>query len=71
MRLRVRSLALLCGLRIRRCREHNDANVMAMGGTVIGFGPAGDIVRAFLTTDFSQGERHMRRIEKMMALENK
>ena len=55
----------------RMSREHNDANVMAMGGRVIGFGPAGDIVRAFLTTDFSQGERHMRRIEKMMALENK
>lgn len=55
----------------RMSREHNDANVMAMGGRVIGFGPAGDIVRAFLTTDFSQGERHMRRIEKIMALENK
>ena len=55
----------------RMSREHNDANVLAMGGRVIGFGPAGEIVRAWLTTEFSQGERHQRRIDKMMALENK
>ena len=55
----------------RMSREHNDANVLAMGGRVIGAGPAGDIVRAWVSTDFSQGERHKRRIEKMMALENK
>ena len=52
-------------------RQHNDANVLAMGGRVTGFGPAGEIVRTWVTTEFSQGERHIRRIEKMMALENK
>lgn len=51
-------------------REHNNANVLAMGGRVIGFGPAGEIVRAWLTTDFAGG-RHERRINKIMALENK
>ena len=52
-------------------RAHNDANVLAMGGRVIGFGPAGEIVRVWVTTDFSHEARHQRRIDKMMALENK
>ena len=51
-------------------REHNNANVLAMGGRVIGFGPAGEIVRAWLTTYFAGG-RHERRVNKIMALENK
>lgn len=55
----------------RMSREHNDANVLAMGGRVIGFGPAGEIVRTWVTTDFSHDERHQRRIDKMMALANK
>ncbi|HAF31471.1 MAG TPA: ribose 5-phosphate isomerase B [Anaerovibrio sp.] len=65
--------AALCGdvFSARMSREHNDANVLAMGGRVTGFGPAGEIVRTWVTTEFSQGERHVRRIEKMMALENK
>jgi ribose 5-phosphate isomerase B len=65
--------AALCGdvFSARMSREHNDANVLAMGGRVTGFGPAGEIVRAWVTTEFSQEERHIRRIEKMMALENK
>lgn len=65
--------AALCGdvFSARMSREHNDANVLAMGGRVTGFGPAGEIVRTWINTEFSQGERHIRRIEKMMALENK
>ncbi|MCR5175225.1 MAG: ribose 5-phosphate isomerase B [Anaerovibrio sp.] len=55
----------------RMSREHNDANVLVMGGRVLGPGPASEIVRAWLDTEFSNGERHKRRIEKMMALENK
>lgn len=46
-------------------REHNNANVLAMGGRVIGFGPAAEIVRAWITTDFSNDERHLRRISKI------
>ena len=49
-------------------RRHNDANVLAMGGRVTGFGPAGEIVRAWIRTEF-EGGRHARRIEKTMALE--
>ncbi|MBR5914250.1 MAG: ribose 5-phosphate isomerase B [Selenomonadaceae bacterium] len=50
-------------------REHNNANVLAMGGRVLGFGPAGEIVKAWVTTDFSNDERHIRRIGKISALE--
>ena len=52
-------------------REHNNANVLAMGGRVLGFGSASEIVRAWIQTDFSHGERHTRRIEKISALESR
>ena len=55
----------------RMSREHNDANVLAMGGRVISFGPAGEIVRVWVTTEFSHAERHQRRIDKVMALAEK
>ena len=51
-------------------REHNDANVLALGGRVIGFGPAGEIVRTWVKTEF-KGGRHTRRVNKIMALEEK
>lgn len=44
-------------------REHNDANILAMGARVIGAGLALEIVKAFLSTDFSGDERHIRRIK--------
>lgn len=50
-------------------REHNDANILALGGRVIGAGVALDIVDAFLGARF-EGGRHQRRIEKVMALED-
>jgi len=43
-------------------REHNDANILALGARVIGTGHAIEIVNAFLNTDFSNDERHKRRI---------
>ena len=49
-------------------RKHNDANVLAMGGRVTGIGPAGEIVRAWICTEF-EGGRHARRVDKIMALE--
>ena len=52
----------------KKSREHNDANVLAMGGRVLGVGPAEEIVRAWLTTEF-EGGRHQRRIDKIAALE--
>lgn len=52
-------------------RSHNDANVMAMGARVVGPGLALEIVDAFISTPFSKEERHARRIEKVMSLEEK
>ena len=54
----------------KMAREHNDANVLAMGGRVTGIGPAGEIVRAWLQAEF-QGGRHERRVNKIMAREGK
>ena len=53
----------------RMTREHNDTNMMAMGAAVTGTMLALEIVDTWLTTEFSGGERHCRRIEKLMALE--
>ncbi len=51
-------------------RLHNDANVLAMGERVIGAGLMLEIVDAFLNTDFSNEERHIRRVNKIKALED-
>ena len=48
----------------RMAREHNDANVLCLGGRVVGPSLAEDIVRAFLDTAFA-GERHARRLAKI------
>ena len=50
-------------------REHNDANVLSMGQRIIGIEVAKDIVHTFLSTPFSNGERHKRRIEKLAEME--
>ncbi len=49
-------------------REHNDANVMALGAKVVNRGLAQRLVKLFLTTPFGGG-RHERRVQKIMALE--
>lgn len=46
-------------------RLHNDANILALGGRVVGPGLAIDIVDTFLKTPFSGDERHARRIHLM------
>ena len=53
----------------RLTREHNDTNMMAMGAFIVGEALALQIVDTWLTTEFSQGERHQRRIDKVMAIE--
>lgn len=49
----------------QKTREHNDANILALGGRVIGGGLACQITDTFLNTPFSEGERHKRRIQKI------
>lgn len=51
-------------------RLHNNANVLCLGGRVIGQGLALELVEVFLDTEF-EGGRHVERIEKMMKLEEK
>ncbi|MCI8650340.1 MAG: ribose 5-phosphate isomerase B [Anaerotruncus sp.] len=51
-------------------RLHNDANVLCMGGRVVGAGLAIELVDIFLHTEF-EGGRHQRRIEKIAQLENR
>ncbi|MEH2490663.1 ribose 5-phosphate isomerase B [Bradyrhizobium sp. AZCC 2230] len=48
----------------RLCRQHNDANVLALGGRMIGEAVAKECVEAFLSTAF-EGGRHQRRIDKL------
>ncbi len=53
----------------RMTREHNDTNMMAMGAGIVGPILATQIADTWLSTDFSGGERHQRRIDKVMAIE--
>jgi ribose 5-phosphate isomerase B len=53
----------------RMSREHNDANVLAMGGRIVASGLADEIVKLWLETPF-EGGRHQRRIEQIAAIEN-
>ena len=50
-------------------REHNDTNMMALGAAIVGKELALQIVDTWLETEFSHGERHQRRIDKITALE--
>lgn len=50
-------------------RQHNDANILALGERVVGVGLALDIVDCFIETPFSGEERHVRRINKISEIE--
>jgi RpiB/LacA/LacB family sugar-phosphate isomerase len=52
-----------------QCVEHDNANVLTLGGRVIGPDPAQEIVHAFLQARFSGEERHARRVSKIERLE--
>ena len=65
---RVRA-ALANDLYSSRCsREHNDANILIIGGRIVGKGLAKEIVKVWLETPFAGG-RHRKRLEKIEALE--
>jgi len=51
-------------------REHNNANILAMGERVVGTGLALDIVKTFINTEF-EGGRHQNRIDKISQIEKK
>ena len=54
----------------RSSREHNNANVLTLGGKIMDAALAGEIVSLWLTTDFAGG-RHWPRVNKIMAIERK
>ena len=63
--------ALVNDLYSSRCsREHNDSNILVMGGRLLGRDLAKEIVRVWLETPFAGG-RHKRRLEKIETLEKK
>lgn len=55
-------------LQAEMTRRHNDANMMAIGAGFTGKNMAERMVEAFLSTEF-EGGRHLRRVDKVMALE--
>ncbi len=53
----------------KMARAHNNANIIGIGGRVVGPGLALEIVKAFLETDFETGTRHKRRVNKINAMD--
>ena len=51
--------------------EDDDMNLLCLGGRVIGFASAQELILAFLNAEFSGAERHLRRLQKIKQLENK
>ena len=49
--------------------EHDDVNVLCLGGRVVGPALAEEIMQSFLGAEFSGEDRHLRRLEKMRAIE--
>ncbi len=62
----IRAAAVSDTASARLIREHNNANVIAIGARIVGAELAKDIIKTFLTTDFSGDERHQRRIDLIL-----
>lgn len=54
----------------RFTREHNDANILALGGRITGIEVAAEIIRVFLRTNFA-GDRHKKRVDKINEYEKR
>ena len=54
----------------RMTRMHNDANVLCLGGRVVGAGLALDMVKLFVETEFEGGGRHTERVALLTEIEN-
>ncbi len=61
---KVRAALCTFGQMARLARQHNDANVLALGERLTGVEVAKDILKEFLTTEF-EGGRHIRRVDKL------
>ena len=49
--------------------EHDNMNVLCLGGRIIGPEVAKEIVKAFISAEFSKEERHIRRVNKILQIE--
>ena len=58
-------------LSAKMTRLHNDANMLALGGGIVGVNLGLEIVKTFLETPFSEEEKHVRRIGKIAEIEKK
>ncbi|HEV2800236.1 MAG TPA: ribose 5-phosphate isomerase B [Pyrinomonadaceae bacterium] len=65
--------AALCGdtYSAHQSREHDDCNVLCLGARVVGIEVATEIVRAFVGARFTGEERHQRRLDKVLAIEQR
>jgi ribose 5-phosphate isomerase B len=52
-----------------QCVEHDDVNILALGARIIGPEVAIEVVQSFLAAKFSGEERHLRRVNKILAIE--
>jgi ribose 5-phosphate isomerase B len=66
----VRAALCNCLYTAGMARRHNDANVLSIGGRVVGTGLAEEIVTTFATAEF-EGGRHQRRVDQISALEDR
>ena len=62
--IHIRAALIHDALTARLCREHNNANVLVLGGRTTGIAVAQDCLKVFLETEF-EGDRHQRRVDKM------
>lgn len=51
--------------------EHDDMNVLVLGSRIIGIETARELVKTFLSAEFSHDQRHQKRLDKVIALEEK
>ncbi len=65
----IRAAAVSDPVSAKLARSHNDANIVCLGARIVGPEVAAEIVAAFVGTPFSGGERHVRRVGKIMALD--
>lgn len=67
---RVRAALVCHAYAARMAKEHNNANILVMGGRIVGPGLAREMVKQWLESEF-QGGRHLRRLEKIEAIERR
>ena len=67
----IRSAVVFDVPRAIQARKHEDANVISLPADILDEEEAFKIVKAFLTTQFSGEERHIRRLEEMKEVEEK